>query len=422
MMKHEARFQKSEDYGRLFVGYSGSLRDTLDTFRNNRAMRLLAVVDDDGVPVGVVREEDIRDLLFNPYGHALMSNPGFGKDIKGLIRQCAVADHDLDNARMITIHSQHPDSPGLILTAKGKFFETLSGDRLLELMARGRMAQAEQITRRGQEFTQQILSLSGQVSETANRVRCLSESLCNQASEMTDAAQNVASGAAQSSIGLQDVKARGHHLANALEQLAVVASEAKMVRTRTKTVIDAAEPQMKALSDSGVEIASIIDVIHNVGRKTNFLALNAQIEAVRQDANSLGFIAVASEIKQLANQTKGSANEVSKKVDKIGNAVGDVLAGHREIVDAMEQISNFSSQIDTAVEEQGATSLIIAGFVDQAADATSEISARAKDISTRAEQVQANANELERVSAMLLSSAVDISERSRSFVKSVQYA
>lgn len=421
-MQHISRFERSDDCSFLSVLPTDTLRDTLEKFRVNRAMRLLAVVDDTGIPIGVIREIDIRDLLFNPFGHALMSNPGFGSDITGLIKDCAVAEHGQDSAALMEAFTRYADSPGLVLVTQGRFRETLSGDRLLELLAQGRMKRAEKITKYGQEFTKHILALSGQISETANQVNSLSESLGNQAREMTNAAQDVASGAAQSSMGLQDVNERGHKLASALEQLAVAASEAKMVRTRTKGVIDAADPQMKALADGGVEIGGIIDVIHKVGKQTNFLALNAQIEAVRQDADNQGFVAVASEIKQLANQTKVSAEEVSKKVGKIGRTVDDVLVGHREIVDAMEQISTISEQIETAVDEQSATSLVIAGFVEQAADATSEISARAKDIGARASQVNSSAGELARVSAMLLVSAKGISEQSRTFVQSIEYA
>lgn len=421
-MHQIALYEKSGDCSFLFVHPTDTLRETLEIFRNHREMRLLAVVDSDRNPIGVIREIDIRDLLFNPYGHALMSNPGFGNDITGLIKDCAFAEYDQNGAGLMEAFARYSDSPGLVLVANGQFYQTLSGDRLLERLAKARIERAEKITHIGQEFTRQILELSDQISDTADRVYSLSASLGNQAQEMTNAAQDVASGAAQSSMGLQDVNERGRRLASALEQLAKAASEAKAARTRTQEVIESAEPQMIALADGGVEIGGMIDVIRNVGRKTNFLALNAQIEAVRQDVNNQGFVAVASEIKQLADQTKRSAEEVSSKVGRIGRTVNNVLVGHREIVDAMEQISSISEQIDTAVDEQSATSLVIAGFVEQAADATSEISARACDIGVRANQVHASADELARVSAMLLASAKDISAQSQSFVKTIEYA
>ncbi len=420
-MQNVAKLKPKDGHTALSVSITDTLRETLEMFRSHRAMRILAVVDQHNQPVGVIREVDVRDLLFNPYGHALMSNPGFGKDIKNLIKLCSVAEHHLDSAQLIAAYAAQADSPGLILTASGQFVETLSDDQLLELMAQGRMARAEKITTKSQLFTHEILALSGQLCDTANKVHALSEALGEQAEGMTDAAQNVAAGAAQSSSGLKDRNERGHMLADAMEQLTVVASKAKLVRACTNDVINAAEPHMQELAKSGSEIGNIIEVIYTIGRKTNFLALNAQIEAVRQDSDSAGFVAVAGEIKQLASQTRSAAVEVTKRVDSIGKAVGDVVAGHREIVDAMGQMSAISNQIDKAVGEHAATSLVIAGYVEQAADATADISARAHNIRMRANHVHSSAKDLERVSALLLKSATDIRARGQEFVQSIQY-
>lgn len=420
-MQNVPKFIPSDSQNCLSVRISDTLRETLELFRKHRAMRILAVVDQFNKPVGVIREVDVRALLFNPYGHALMSNPGFGKDIHNLVKPCAVAEYDLSVAELIAAYSAQIDSPGLVLTTEGQFLEALSDDQLLELMAQGRIARAEKITTNSHLFTHEILSLSGQLCEAANKVHALSETLGDQAQAMTNAAQNVAAGASHSWLGLQDVNERGHMLADAMERLTLVASQAKLVRVRTSDVIDAADPHMDELAKSGTEIGKIIEVIYSIGRQTNFLALNAQIEAVRQDASNQGFVAVAGEIKQLANETKGAAVEVTKKVDGIGHAVNDVLAAHRDITDAMGEMSAISDKIDTAVGEHTATSQIIAAYVEQAADATSEIGARAQDIGTRALHVQNSAKDLEHVSAMLLKSAIDIRSCSQEFVQSIKH-
>ena len=407
-------------YSRLSVLKTDTLRATLELFREYPAMRLLAVVDNHNMPVGVIREHDIRSLLFNPFGHALMCNPGFGQDIGRLIVDCAVAETIAGEHGLIAAFSSYSNSPGLVVTSQGMFTETLSGEDLAERMAAARVSRAERIAENGGSFTTEIVSLSSGLSDAASRMQSLSESLVGQAKGMTDAAQNVASGAAQSSMGLQDVNERGRQLAMALEQLAKVALQASDVRMQTRDVIEATEPQIAALGESGKEIRAIIDVIRDIGRKTNFLALNAQIEAVRSDDNIEGFVAVADEIKQLSRQTKGSADEVSGKADRIGAVVGDVLSGHREIVRAMETMSDISGRIDSAVAEQSSTSLIIAGFVEQAADATKDISAGAHHIGALAQDLYADAREIEQFSTLLLSSAAEINAKSRQFVHSIQ--
>lgn len=410
------------DHCQLSVSKTDTLRTTLEIFRQHPAMRLLTVVDNRNRPIGIIREIDIRSMLFNPFGHALMSNPGFGQDIAGLIVDCAVAEADSGDTGLIAAFSRYANSPGLVVTREGLFVETYSGEHLAELMAAARVSRAERITENGGSFTSEIVNLSSRLGQAASRMQSLSESLAGQAKGMTDAAQNVASGASQSSMGLQDVNERGRQLAQALEQLAQVSLQAREVRMQTRQVIEAAEPQIAALADSGTEIRAMIDVIRDIGRKTNYLALNAQIEAVRSDENIDGFVAVADEIKQLSRQTKGSADEVSVKADKIGAVVGNVLSGHRDIVHAMESMSDISGRIDMAVAEQSATSLVIAGFVEQAADATKEISAGAQNIGTLAQDLYADAREIEQFSALLLDSAAEISDKSREFVHSIQYA
>ena len=146
-MQQVANLKRSDSYTRLSVRHSDTLRETLEIFRQNRAMRILAVVDQENRPIGVIREVDVRDLLFNPFGHALMSNPGFGKSIHSLVRPCAVAEQHLESSELIAIFSGHPNSPGVVLTVAGQFLETLSDDQLLELMAQSRVAHAEKITK-----------------------------------------------------------------------------------------------------------------------------------------------------------------------------------------------------------------------------------------------------------------------------------
>lgn len=425
-MVAENRLVNNSELACLYVHLNDTLKNTLELFRQNPGLHLLAVLDHAARPVGVIRETDVRALLFNPFGHALMCNPSFGQDIGNLVRECAMCEENGTDP----LHTHHhagafasiDDSPGLILMQAGKFKRTVSSDELLNAFAENRVARADEMTGHCETFTAEIMELSSELSKTAQYMQSLSTSLDLQATSVADAAHHVAVGASQSSVGLQDVNERGRKLAFALEQLADVASEAKTVRTKTQDVIAAATPQMASLADHSAEIRSIVDVIRSVGRATNFLALNAQIEAVRQSQENSGFVAVANEIKVLAATTRGSADEVTGNVDRIGKAVGDVLIGHRQIVDAMECMNDISGRIEFAVEEQSTTSLAIAGFVEQAASASHEISAKANDIGSLADNVQNDARELGHFATILLRAANRITDRSSDFVRTVQFA
>lgn len=58
------------------------LRAAIEAFRCNAKLRLLPVVDAQCRPVGALFEQDVREILYNPYGHALLDNPAFNRVVE----------------------------------------------------------------------------------------------------------------------------------------------------------------------------------------------------------------------------------------------------------------------------------------------------------------------------------------------------
>jgi methyl-accepting chemotaxis protein len=89
---------------------------------------------------------------------------------------------------------------------------------------------------------------------------------------------------------------------------------------------------------------------------------------------------VASEVKALADQTAKATGDISQQIAGIQNAIHGSVSAIREIGDTIGRMSEISSTIAAAVEEQGAATQEISRTVQQAAQGTMQVSSNITDV------------------------------------------
>ena len=152
-------------------------------------------------------------------------------------------------------------------------------------------------------------------------------------------------------------------------------------------------------------IFSLLEDVKSIADQTNLLALNAAIEAARAGEAGRGFAVVASEGKALAEQTAKATGEIGQQISGIQAATNDSVGAIKEISSTIERLSEISSAIAAAVEEQGAATQEIARNVQQAAQGTQQVSSNITD-------VQRGATETGTASSQVLSAAQMLSNDS----------
>jgi methyl-accepting chemotaxis protein len=108
--------------------------------------------------------------------------------------------------------------------------------------------------------------------------------------------------------------------------------------------------------------------------------LNATIEAARAGEAGRGFAVVASEVKALAEQTAKATGEIGQQITGIQAATQGSVAAIKEIGLIIGRISEISSTIAAAVEEQGTATQEISRNVQQAAHGTMQVSSNISDV------------------------------------------
>ncbi|MCP3471941.1 methyl-accepting chemotaxis protein [Bradyrhizobium sp. CCGUVB1N3] len=243
------------------------------------------------------------------------------------------------------------------------------------------------------------------VSSAATELEASASTLTSTAERAQELTTMVAAASEEASTNVQSVASATEELSSSIteisrqvQQSARVAGEAVgQARTTTERVSE--------LSKAATRIGDVVELINTIAGQTNLLALNATIEAARAGEAGRGFAVVASEVKALAEQTAKATGEIGQQISGIQTATQESVSAIRDISDTIEKLSEISSTIAAAVEEQGAATQEISRNVQQAAQGTHQVSSNITD-------VQRGAGETGSASTQVLAAAKSLSSDS----------
>ncbi|MDR2582089.1 MAG: methyl-accepting chemotaxis protein [Fibromonadaceae bacterium] len=259
--------------------------------------------------------------------------------------------------------------------------DTLAGSAE-ELSSVGR-----QIENSAEENLAQSTSVASTTEQTAENINAMASG----AEEASVNADEVAGAAEQMSTNMSTIAAAIEEMSASISQISNNAGEASKVANQATVKSDDATDVMNKLGIAAKEIGQVTDVIKRIADKTNLLALNATIEAASAGEAGKGFAVVAGEIKELANQSAMSADDIARRIEGIQIGTGDAVNVIKDVSDIIAKINQSVDAISNHVGQQTKASNEIASNVAQAnlgarrvAGAIGEVAKGSKDIARNA--------------------------------------
>jgi methyl-accepting chemotaxis protein len=248
-------------------------------------------------------------------------------------------------------------------------------------------------------------SFEGAVGEIVGTVSSASTELEASATTLTSTAERtqqlttvVAAASEEASTNVQSVASATEELSSSITEISRQVQESARVASEAVGQARNTTERVSELSRAATRIGDVVELINTIAGQTNLLALNATIEAARAGEAGKGFAVVASEVKALAEQTAKATGEIGQQISGIQTATQESVGAIKDISDTIEKLSEISSTIAAAVEEQGAATQEISRNVQQAAHGTHQVSSNIAD-------VQRGASETGSASSQVLSAA-----------------
>jgi len=239
-----------------------------------------------------------------------------------------------------------------------------------------------------------IMNAASQLNSASEELDQVSTQMASTTEQMSQQAHSVAANSRQ-------ISDNANAVAGATEQMSAnitaVSENAETVLNMVRTATDRATASGAIVNKAAArsqEIWKIIKAITRIAERTKLLALNATIEAASAGDAGKGFTVIAKEIKELAQQSAVSTEDITGKLKAIKDGSSDAAAAMTDVIAIIDQIRERAEFTGSGMEEQSAATDAISRRMAESARGSKEITQGIAEMAAIAEQTSQSASDV----------------------------
>ena len=223
------------------------------------------------------------------------------------------------------------------------------------------------------EMEQSVGTATTRVGASADEVKQASETMSRASSEMANLSDTVANASRDASDNVETIAAASEEMIASIREIGQQTAKAQHIADQAHEQAEGAGQTVLNLSQQAERIGAVLEMIQDIAEQTNLLALNATIEAARAGEAGKGFAVVASEVKNLANQTAKATEEIAQQIAAMQSASADAVTSIDGIRTIIAEVNTATTTIASAIEEQDAATQEISQTITAVSRNVSEV-------------------------------------------------
>ncbi|MCG8642110.1 MAG: methyl-accepting chemotaxis protein [Desulfobacterales bacterium] len=319
----------------------------------------------------------------------------------------------INSGEPVSIPYQHRrDRIGILSDAVKSFRDVLT-----KLQTEDRRKKEEQQVI--EELVQYVSEMILSIREKADTMKERSVEL-NELAARTETQTDTATASASQTVKQTDtVSESTEQLQTAVKTISDRISGQSELVADIESVTRASKEDIDLLTQASKQISEIVNIVKNIAKESNLLALNARIEASRAGEAGKGFTVVANEVRDLSVQTEDANQEIADKVAAIQHASQTMIAHTQRIETRVGTLTQASRRISDTIDEQSRVTQGISTHTEASARHIKDVSSRITEVKNAAQTTRKLAADVRDYSRQIEASLSELLNETKEKLSSV---